>query len=107
MGLRKDYYEHGKARGQADGLRPTRRSVIAGTSMALLALNALLLPRSWGRSRGGKPHQPSQPSSSLPPPASLAHYVATLNTGSALYTFDSANAVDQGNYIGAYVQQKS
>jgi hypothetical protein len=33
--------------------------------------------------------------------------VATLNTGSALYTFDSANAVDQGNYVGQYVQQKS
>jgi hypothetical protein len=37
-----------------------------------------------------------------------AHYVATLAVNSGqTYTFDSASAVDQGNYNGGYVQQKS
>jgi hypothetical protein len=76
-----------------------------------MAVNALSLQRSMARSRGGKHYcspQPSPSPSPLPPPAAgVAQYVATLNTGSALYIFDSANAVDQGNYVGTFVQQKS
>jgi hypothetical protein len=61
-----------------------------------MAVNALSLQRSS-----------PQPSPSPPPAAGVAQYVATLNTGSALYIFDSANAFDQGNYVGAFVHQKS
>src|SRR5262249_11860962 len=89
-----------KPEDSSDRLRPTRRSVITGTSITLMAVNVLSLQRPMAGSRGG-PQPPS------PPAAGVAQYVATLNTGSAVYIFDSADAVDQGNYVGAFVQQKS
>lgn len=40
-------------------------------------------------------------------PSITTRYVATLTLGSTVYTFDSANAVDQGDYVGEFVRQKS
>lgn len=42
------------------------------------------------------------------PDLEIAHFVATLSvSGGSTYTFDSAAAVDQGDYVGAFVSQKS
>ena len=96
----------------SDGLRLSRRrSVIATSSMALLAM---VLPRhgladALSPSAPGKssPGDLDQPSPSAVPTTEVAHYVATLTLGSTVYTFESRSAVDQGNYVGQFVQQKS
>ena len=102
----------GKPEVGSNGLRLSRRqSVIATTSAALLAIvlprYSLADPLSPSPSRGASPARPEQPSSSVALTAEVAHYVATLTLGPSIYTFDSKTAVDQGNYLGLFVQQKS
>jgi hypothetical protein len=83
-----------KSKVTSNGLRLSRRQSVLATSSA--ALLAMVLPR---RSLSEPVSQPRG--------ADAAHYIATLTLGSVTYTFDSKTAVDQGNYLGSFVQQKS
>jgi hypothetical protein len=87
-----------------------RHALIASSSAALsLALPQHGLADVWSPTptkRASRAHL-GQLLPPVPPPSEAAHYVATLTLGSTIYTFESMSAVDQGNYLGQFVQQKS
>jgi hypothetical protein len=92
-----------------DALALSRRQSVLASSATLLAT---VLPRHGLAdpllsSKEVSPAREQPPSSSVALADQVAHYVATLTLGSSIYTFDSRTSVDQGNYTGPFVEQKS